>query len=365
MYRFNQRRINPVEGESQQPKTNANCYGFTLIELLAAIAIIAVLIGLLLPVIQTRREEYASSRATQNVTAIILASNEYFIRLGSYPNSISELFQFCSATPGACSLDPQLASGRSGGYSYDFNNDSDVDGADFLIVAEPEFPGITGSITHTYDSDLALITSTPTPGADEARQQAFNDILVSGARAVVDLLAMHPDATSEVRAYTGSTTVNAGTLNSLDTNHDGDVNINEVVAADNTLGSFSPAVSGFLDAVYRDLKWDDLSEQDREAVRVATGDVNGDASAALFSYDGLAELTRMLFISAQDGTSNTILMQLTARLEEAEAAEAAGNQKGKAKALKKYRKLVKSQRGQTFTRANGNMLITLSDTLFD
>jgi len=48
MNRFNQQRINVVEGESRKPRTNKKCSGFAQIELLVAIST-AILIGLLIP----------------------------------------------------------------------------------------------------------------------------------------------------------------------------------------------------------------------------------------------------------------------------------------------------------------------------
>src|SRR5688572_13918482 len=185
MYRFKQTIITTLNPVSRNRNTIKNCRGFTLIELLTAMAIIAVLIGLLLPVIQRTREEYAANQAEENIRTLMVASNEYFSRMGSYPDKIGDLAQFCAANPGACSLAPELLSGRAGGYNISIaNKDGDADGSDFLAVAEPEYPGITGSYTLTIGPNF-MVTRESTPGADAARQQAFDNILANGATTAV------------------------------------------------------------------------------------------------------------------------------------------------------------------------------------
>jgi type II secretory pathway pseudopilin PulG len=335
------------------------CAGITLIEVLIAIATVAVLIALLLPVIQKKREESAAARASANVTAMMAASSEYHRLVGSYPMSISQLFQFCGANPGSCSLDPQLATGRAGGYNVIMANTE----GDFHIIAEPEFPGITGSMTLTIGPNIKdalgnpIARSTPTPGSSAGRQRAFNDIIMSGANAAVQLLALDPTSVSQIRAYTESSGNISTAFASVDSNHNGKVSISEVngfPTSDPTAPTYLP-VRSWLDQVYRDLRWDVLTGQERDDIGVTLTDLDT-RQALLFSYAGLRSLT---VIDWGDGSAD----EAVAKLNKAEAAEASGNLTRKAKFLQQYKNIIKQGAGTLLTSTNANTLTTIANTL--
>ncbi len=344
-----------------------NAPGFTLIELLVVVAIIAILIGLLLPAIQRAREEYAHNEARSNVNQLAAAANGYHHQTGTYPREIADLFAWCATHSGQCTLDPQLASGKVNGYLYDIVENDETH---CVIEAEPESPGIDGSLTVSAQLMLenTMISGFQTPGADEARARMFNNLHSKAAETVVKLLNLDTTTIPQVREYCQSPAQVANVCNLIDTSDDGKVSISECFSGDayvNEMGLKSP-LREFLDYVAQEMKWGNLSETAKMTITVdytellATTYGRDRVQPPLFSYDGLAILTTT---AITDGTSNTIFIALLEKLTEAEAAEASGNLQGKMKAIKSYQKQVKALVGQYFTRSKSKILITMSNTL--
>lgn len=67
----------------------ASAGGFTMVEVLAVVAIIGVLVGLLLPAVQSAREAARRTSCSNNLMQLVIATNSYHAALDQYPTQLS------------------------------------------------------------------------------------------------------------------------------------------------------------------------------------------------------------------------------------------------------------------------------------
>jgi type II secretory pathway pseudopilin PulG len=204
------------------------------------IAIIAILIGMLLPAVQKVREAANRSRAEEGCMEIAAAMGSFFDAHGRLPVELRELSGI---------IDENLALGAKDGYSFAFEP---LDDQRARIVCSPVAPGITGSETVSL---VAVMTPRgtgepsvmPTAGADEAREAMFADLYEAGARAADDVLAADQSGgtAAGVMTYLCDPANIVKAFNDLDQNDDGLVAPADILSLQ--LGRDFPRLVPFLD----------------------------------------------------------------------------------------------------------------------
>ena len=333
--------------EDSCPRGHSGSLGYTLVELQSAIAVIAVLIGLLIPAVQSAREAENGSQSSSNLIVLARAAQAYRIANPNspYPGSLPQLAPYVH--------DPALLTGMENGYYYSISQATLVT---WTARAEPVKPGITGSVTFTVDQ-TGNLTSTPTPGADEARQAMFNQVLSIGASKMAELLKLDETAVQQIRSFVDAPSTIPTVFSQVAISSES----GQVVSFSGIqrFNQYPDLLDGFLPTLLAPMQLGTANENVAALPGVTLTQVSETPlNPNMVSYSGICKMTEIY------DTKPGIAHSLCAKLSAAQEAEERGDEQAKKGALDAYAHELEAQTDKTLTQHQASVLMTLAKTLY-
>ena len=345
-----------------QHNTARRFRGLVLFELLVTIASIAVVVGILLPANQKKRESANRSECHSIVRQLGIALATYEADMGRYPrlmatgNLTGSSFWELHAEKLGLRFGPGDETLIGAGYEFSYNGGSKF----FELVATPVAPGLTASTTQSiddrsvfFDRDriLVKVREEPTPGADENRDLALAAIRDCGKASVALLLL--EDGTADdanlVKFFVRDET--EAVFKDLDSNKDRTVTFVEI------LGKHNDRLPAQLLACITDqLQIGAGVEQIEDIPGVLLQDLAGNP-ADLFSFQEVCDST--IIATQRAGVAGASCKKLDA----AESAELRGKFKTRNNILSAYQSLVSAQSGKAIPDHLADELMMLAEIL--
>jgi prepilin-type N-terminal cleavage/methylation domain-containing protein len=374
-----------LEGGSEPPRPRGKSAGFTLIELLVVVVAVPVLMALLLPAVQKAREAARRAQTINNIKQIGLAMHGYHEAFGVFPDK-TRLVDFCRSETSRCGNIPGIVAVE---YLLVYPSANEV-----VLIAEPLYPGITGSDTvrllKTYSRDGGYVDQesvTPTPGAAENRQRAFDEIDRAGAELLTELrtslvAAVRAQGAAEIRRALEAPETLRQAVGLIDADGDARLTVAEIA---NFPEAASPELRAplvkFINVVKTELKYEYLDADlgvGTEEIITAAGPGGGPHVKVFngshpFNADYLSGLTRYLIKNPPAGSlesgsqprANTgaAADRLCDLLRDAERARLQGDDAGERRLIERYRQGLREISGQTVRYHDADALSFLAGLL--